>query len=51
MGEERRTSRGSEFKLPFQWRLLTEGDSLATQISGRSILPAASTFELRRKRR
>ena len=32
MGEERRTSRRSEFRLPFQWRLLTEGDSLATQI-------------------
>jgi len=33
MGEERRTSRRSEFRLPFQWQQLAQGESLQTQIA------------------
>ena len=33
MGEERRTSRRSEFRLPFQWQCLASGESLQTQIA------------------
>ena len=32
MGEERRTSRRSEFRLPLQWQILNEEQSLSSQI-------------------